>query len=107
LKKLKHGNTVLVVTIMMLVIVVAGSALPAFAQSGWNQLDHSGWKQSDQSGWVPSEPQAPSEPVCGWDWDRYLWQSYGYELWSYTCDYGKDGTQVYAFWNPDWGYWYP
>jgi hypothetical protein len=96
---MKHRNAVLVVTAMMLVTMMAGSALPALAQSGYNPLD--------QSGSNPSGPQAPPQPVCGWDWDRYLWQVYQYELWSYTCDYGTDGTQVYAFWNPDWGYWYP
>jgi hypothetical protein len=87
---MKRKLLVLMVNAMMLVMM-AGSALPALAQTG-----------SSQPG-----TQAPPQPVCGWDWDRYLWQTYQYELWSYTCDYGKDGTQVYAFWNPDWGYWYP
>jgi hypothetical protein len=91
---MKRKLLVVMVSAMMLVMM-AGSALPALAQSGWGQ--------SGQSG----PQQAPPQPVCGWDWDRYLWQTYQYELWSYTCDYGKDGTQVYAFWNPDWGYWYP
>jgi hypothetical protein len=92
---------------MMMLVMMGGSALPALAQSGWGQSDQSGSNQLDHSGWGQSEPQAPPQPVCGWDWDRYLWQAYQYELWTYTCDYGKDGTQVYAFWNPDWGYWYP
>jgi hypothetical protein len=86
LKKLNYRNAVLVVTVVILVTMMAGSAVPALAAN-------------------PSD--TPPDPVCGWDWDRYLWQHYQYELWSYTCDYGENGTQVYAFWNPDWGYWYP
>ncbi len=77
---------------MLMLVMMAGSALPAFAT-------------------IPSSSNSPSdtpaEPVCGWDWDRYLWRAYEYELWSYTCDYGDGNVYVYAFWNPDWGYWYP
>ncbi len=68
---------VLVITALM----VIGSALPALAQ--------------------------PADPSCGWDWDRYLWRAYEYELWYYGCDFGEDGWYIYAFWNPDHGYWYP
>ncbi len=78
--------------ILMLVVaamLLVGSALPALATHG------------------PSGgPDV--EPVCGWDWDRYLWRAYEYELWYYGCDYGEDGGfYLYAFWNPDHGYWYP
>jgi hypothetical protein len=74
---LKQKILMLVVAAMMMV----ASALPAFAQ--------------------------PVDPECGWDWDRYLWSEYRYELWYFGCDYGEDGFNVYAFWNPDYGYWYP
>ncbi len=74
----------LVVAAMLLV----GSALPAMAQTRGEGPD--------------------VEPVCSWDWDRYLWRAYEYELWYYGCDYGEDaGYYLYAFWNPDYGYWYP
>lgn len=74
----------LVVAAMLLV----GSAMPALATH------------------TPSGgPDA--EPVCSWDWDRYLWRNYSYELWYWACDYGDEGTYVYAFWNPTYGYWYP
>ena len=78
--------------ILMLVVaamLLVGSAVPALAT-------HDG-----RSG----GPDV--EPVCGWDWDRYLWRAYEYELWYWACDYGEDGWNVYAFWNPDYGYWYP
>lgn len=75
--------------ILMLVVaamLLVGSALPALAQT-------------------PSE--GPAAPVCAWDWDRYLWRYYEYELWYYSCDYGEEGMYLNAFWSPDWGYWYP
>ena len=75
---MKRKILVLVVTALMLI----GSALPALAQ--------------------------PTDPSCDWDWDRYLWRIYEYELWYYGCDFGEDGGwYIYAFWNPDYGYWYP
>ena len=57
---------VLVVTVLM----VLGSALPALAQ--------------------------PVDPDCGWDWDRYLWRAYEYELWYYGCELVRmaDGTST-------------
>jgi hypothetical protein len=81
LKRLSYRSAVLVTTVLM-VVMMFGNALPALAVG-------------------------PVDPTCGWDWDRYLWQQYKYELWFYTCDYGDDNVYVYAFWNPDWGYWYP
>jgi hypothetical protein len=37
-----------------------------------------------------------------------MWKEYSYELWYYGCDFGEDGGwNIYAFWNPDYGYWYP
>ena len=70
----------LVLTAMM----VLGTALPAFAA-------------------------APGGAPCTWDWDRYMWQAYGYEFW--TCWSGDDSDaspwHADAFWTPDWGYWYP
>ncbi len=74
---MKRKILVLVVAMMMLI----GSALPALAQ--------------------------PADPTCDWDWDRYLWNQYEYELWYYGCDFGDDGWYIYAFWTPDDGYWYP
>ena len=50
----------------------------------------------------------PADPSCDWDWDRYLWKQYEYELWYYGCDFGDDGGwDIYAFWTPNDGYWYP
>ena len=74
---MKRKILVLVVAAFMLI----GSALPALAQ--------------------------PADPSCDWDWDRYLWKQYEYELWYYGCDFGDDGWYIYAFWTPDDGYWYP
>src|SRR5918998_718611 len=79
----KRKILVLVVAALMLI----GSALPALATHG------------------PSG--RPEAPVCEWDWDRYLWNQYDYEMWYYGCDYGDDGFYINAFWNPDYGYWYP
>ena len=80
---MKRKILVLVVAALMLI----GSALPALATHG------------------PSG--RPEAPVCEWDWDRYLWNQYDYEMWYYGCDYGDDGFYINAFWNPDYGYWYP
>jgi len=69
--------------ILMLVVaamLMVGSALPVLAQ--------------------------PRNAPCEWDWDHYLWRVYQYELW--TCWSQDDGGyNAEAFWNPDWGYWYP
>jgi hypothetical protein len=76
---------------LLLILVVAmlsigGSVLPALAAP-------------------PPSDTPPSAPVCDWNFDRYLWNNYGYELWAYTCDYGDDnGSVVTSLWNPDEGY---
>ena len=85
-----------------MVALIAGSALPALAQH-----DQWGGSQQDGSSWSQSDPQAPPQPICDWDWDRDLWRDYGFELWFYACDYGDGNTSVSALWNPDWGYWSP
>ena len=75
---------------MLLLIVVAmlligGSALPVLA--------------------APPSDTPPVAPVCAWNWDRYLWNNYGYELWAYTCDYGDgNGSVVNSLWTPEKGY---
>jgi hypothetical protein len=76
---LKAKLLMLVVAAMLLV----GSAMPAFAQ-------RSGGPGAD----------------CTWDWDRYLWRAYEYELWYYYCDYGDDEWDIAGFWTPDWGFWW-
>ena len=87
----------------VMVVLIAASALPALAQH-----DQWGGSQQDQSSWGrQSDPQAPPQPICGWDWNRDLWQNYGFELWFYACDYGDGNASVSALWNPDWGYWSP
>jgi len=70
--------------VVAVVLMIGGSVLPALA--------------------APSDTP-PSAPTCPWDWDRYLWHYYGYELWAYTCDYDDgNGPVVNALWNPDSGY---
>jgi hypothetical protein len=83
---MKRKILVVAVTVMTLVWMLASNVLPALAQR-------------------PSD--APPEPVCGWDWDRYLWNHYQYELWYYACDYGDGTGSIEALWNPDAGYLYP
>jgi hypothetical protein len=89
----------------MMVMMIAGFALPALAQQvpwGGSQQEQSGWGQQDPTGSL-----VPPQPVCGWDWDRTLWQDYRFELWFYSCDYGNGNANITAFWNPTWGSWYP
>jgi hypothetical protein len=81
---LKAKILMLVVAAMLLV----GSALPALANHG-----------------PTGGPD--TEPVCDWDWDRYLWNNFEYELWYYGCDFGEGEWDVQAFWTPNDGYWYP
>ena len=80
---MKRKRLVLALTAMLLVIMLAGSALPALAAR-------------------PSD--APDAPTCQWDWDRYLWNNYGYELWFYGCDYGDGNWTIDSLWSPDHGY---
>ncbi len=75
--------------ILMLVVaamLLVGSALPALA----NHRPSGG-------------PDV--EPVCGWDWDRYLWRHYKYELWTCWSYDETEGWQADWFWTPDYGYW--
>ena len=44
---------------------------------------------------------------CEWDWDRYLWRAYHYELWTCWSQDENNAWHADAFWTPDWGYWYP
>ena len=76
---MKAKILVLVVAAMLLV----GGAMPAFAQIG----------------------SGPGE-VCTWDWDRYLWRNYSYELWYYYCDNGNEDQYIAGFWTPDYGFWW-
>ena len=75
----------LLVVMVVAMLSIGGSVLPALADA-------------------PSDTP-PSAPVCDWNFDRYLWNNYGYELWAYTCDYGdENGSVVTSLWNPDEGY---
>ncbi len=76
---MKRQILVMMVAAMLLVL----SAMPAFAQIG---------------GGPGSE--------CTWDWDRYLWRNYNYELWYYYCDAGDDEWYIAGFWTPGWGFWW-
>ncbi len=67
-------------------LLVVGSALPVLAQQSTGP--HS----------------VPDEPVCEWDWDRYLWRVYGSELWIWGCDYGDGEWVADALWTPSGGY---
>ena len=76
---MKHRIRVLVISVLTLVMML-GSALPAFAVG-----------------------EGPGSK-CTWDWDRYLWRNYDYELWYYYCDDGNDSWYIAGFWTPDQGF---
>ena len=42
---------------------------------------------------------------CEWDWDRFLWRHYQYELWTCWSYDETEGWQADWFWTPDYGYW--
>ena len=84
---MKRKLSVLAVTALMLATMLTGSALPASAAR-------------------PSSSDAPAAPTCNWDWDHYLWNTYGTELWFYGCDYGDGNWTIQAIWDPTNGYLY-
>lgn len=95
---MKPRISVALIVALIALMTVAGVALPALARQD-------PWADNQQQ--YPSGSLVPPQPVCGWDWDRGLWQNYKFELWLYSCDYGNGNANISAFWNPSWGYWYP
>jgi hypothetical protein len=47
---------------------------------------------------------APPERVCEWEYDKHLWQVYGFEQWIYACEDENGDWYVDALWTPEEGY---